>query len=192
MKDKQKLFYKYVRSKQKVKPVIPHLRKEETTIAEVLGKFFESVFTKEDDVDNILPEFENRVPENKVLNELTFTELNIFIELQQLKEDKACGPNISKDCAETLARPFFIIFNESLSSDVVTLDWKLGNISPIYKKGSRSMAGNNRPVSLTCLAHKLMEPCVKDAMLKHLLQNNLNTPDQHGFTKGRSCLTNVL
>ena len=43
--DKPKCFYSYVRSKQKVKPVIPHLRKEddETTndqeTADVLGKF---------------------------------------------------------------------------------------------------------------------------------------------------------
>ena len=29
-------------------------------------------------------------------------------------------------------------------------------------------------------------------MLKHLLENNLNTPDQHGFTKGRSYQTNLL
>ena len=29
-------------------------------------------------------------------------------------------------------------------------------------------------------------------MLKHLLKNNLNTPDQHGFTKGRSYLTHFL
>ena len=85
MKDKPKLFYSYVRSKQKVKPVTPHLRKEdgETTtndqeIADVLGKFFESVFTTEDDGDTILPEFENRVPESKVLNEITFTELDIY------------------------------------------------------------------------------------------------------------------
>ena len=90
MKDKPNLFYSYVRSKQKVKPVIPHLRKEdgETTtndqeIADVLGKFFESVFTMEEDGNNILREFENRVPENKVLNEITFTELDIFIKLQQ-------------------------------------------------------------------------------------------------------------
>ena len=204
MKDKPKLFYSYVRSKQKVKPVMPYLRKEEgetTTndqeIADGPGKFFESVFTMEEDGDNILPEFENRVPENKVLKEVTFTELVIFIKLQQLKEDKVCGPdgihlNILNDCAETLAKPLFLIFKESLSSCVVPLDWKLANIYPIYKKGSRSIAGNYRPVSLTCLASKLMESCVKDAILKHLLENNLNTPDQHGFTKGRSCLTNLL
>ena len=38
----------------------------------------------------------------------------------------------------------------------------------------------------------MIESCVKNAMLKHLLKNNLNNPDQHGFTKGRSCLTNLL
>ena len=111
MKDKPKLVYSYVRSKQKVKPVIPHLREEEgetTTndqeMADVLGKFFESVFTMDDDGDNILLEFENRL-KKKVLNEITFTELDIFIKLQQLKEDKACGPDgihpkILRDCAE--------------------------------------------------------------------------------------------
>ena len=77
--------------------------------------------------DNGLPEIENRVPENKVLNEITFTELDIFIKLQQLKEDKACGADgihlmILKDCAETLAKPLFLIFTESLSSGVVPLD----------------------------------------------------------------------
>ena len=89
MKEKQKLFHSYVRSKQKVKPVMPHLRKEdgETTtndqeIADVLWKFFESVFTVEEGGDNILLEFGNRVQENKVLNEITFTELDIFIKLQ--------------------------------------------------------------------------------------------------------------
>ena len=94
----------------------------------------------EDNGGNILPEFENRVQENKVLNEITFTELDIFIKLQQLKEDKACGPDgihpkILKDCAETLAKTLFLIFTESFSSGVVPLDWKLANISPIYKRG---------------------------------------------------------
>ena len=48
-----------------VKPVVPHLRKEDNEstndqeTADVPGKFFESVITTEDDGDNILPEFEN-------------------------------------------------------------------------------------------------------------------------------------
>ena len=54
------------------------------------------------------------------------------------------------------------------------------------------MASNYSQVSLTCLASKLMEYCVRDAILKHLLENNLNTPDQHSFTKGLSSLINLL
>ena len=146
----------------------------------------ESVFTTEDDGDNIIQEFENIVPENKVLNEITFTELD--------EEDKACGPDgiypkILKDCAETLAKLLFRIFTEALSSGVVSLYWKFANISPVYKKGSKSMANNHIPVSLTCLASTLVESCVRDAMLRHLLENNLNKTDHHGFTKGRYCLT---
>ena len=64
IKYKPQLFYSDVRSKLKVKPVIPHLRKEDgetitndQEIADVLGKFFEPVFTTEDNGDNILPEF---------------------------------------------------------------------------------------------------------------------------------------
>ena len=49
-------------------------------------------------------------------------------------------------------------------------DWKLANVSPIHKKGSRAMASNYRPVSLTCLASKLMESIIRDAMVRHLLE----------------------
>ena len=36
-----------------------------------------------------------------------------------------------------------------------------------------------------------MKSCVRDAIL-FLLKNNLNTPVQNSFTKGSSCLTNLL
>ena len=33
-----------------------------------------------------------------------------------------------------------------------------------------------------------MESIIRDAMVKHLLENDLCTTEQHGFTNGRSCL----
>ena len=72
------------------------------------------------------------------------------------------------------------------------VDWKLANVSPIHKKGSRVMASNYTPVSLTCLASKLMGSIIRDAMVQHLLESDLCTTAQHGFTNGRSCLTNLL
>ena len=37
-----------------------------------------------------------------------------------------------------------------------------------------------------------MEKLVRDQLLEHLESNNLLTPHQHGFRKGRSCTTQLL
>ena len=37
-----------------------------------------------------------------------------------------------------------------------------------------------------------MERLIRNAMMKHLIDNNLLDPNQHGFTPGRSCATNLL
>ena len=82
--------------------------------------------------------------------------IDVCEKLKRLKEDKACGPDgihpkLLKECAEIIAIPLYQIFSRSLESGVVPADWKLANVSPIHKKGSRAVANNNRPVSLTCL-----------------------------------------
>ena len=71
-------------------------------------------------------------------------------------------------------------------------DWKRANITPIFKKGSKGSPGNYRPVSLTCVLCKTMESLLRDAIVKHLAKYQLIHPSQHGFMKGRSCLTNLL
>ena len=164
-------------------------------IAQELGYFFGSVFTREN--DNNYLEFESRMHGNNILQNVIFTENDVCEKLKRLKEDKACGPDgihpkLLKECAEIIAKPLYLIFSKSLESGVVPTDWKLTNISPIHKKGSRALASNYRPVSLTCLASKLMESIIRDAMVQHLVENDLCTTQQHGFTNGRSCLTNLL
>jgi len=65
--------------------------------------------------------------------------------------------------------------------------------SPQYtKKGSRNLAENYRPVSLTSQTCKMFESILRDALVEHLEKNALITDSQHGFRKGRFCLTNLL
>ena len=71
-------------------------------------------------------------------------------------------------------------------------EWKTANVTPIHKKGSKSDPGNYRPVSLTCIPCKLQEACIKDAIMKHLLEAALINDSQHGFMSRRSCTTNLL
>ena len=74
----------------------------------------------------------------------------------------------------------------------VPSDWKVANVTPIYKKGSKAEAGNYRPVSLTSICCKMMESIIRDDVVEHLTQNRLIHSSQHGFIKNKSCLTNLL
>ena len=70
--------------------------------------------------------------------------------------------------------------------------WKKAIIAAIYKKGKKSDPGNYRPVSLTSVISKVMESIVRDAMVEHLMKNNLFTDNQHGFVPGRDCIAQLL
>jgi hypothetical protein len=72
------------------------------------------------------------------------------------------------------------------------LDWKRANVTAIYKKGCRETAGNYRPVSLTSHVCKVLESTIWDSIVDHLDRNKLIYKTQHGFVRGRSCLTNLL
>src|SRR5207244_2858136 len=62
----------------------------------------------------------------------------------------------------------------------------------LHKKGSKNKSENYRPVSLTSIISKLLESIVKDSLVKHLDKYALIRSSQHGFTSGKSCLSNLL
>ncbi|CAM4593890.1 unnamed protein product [Lepidochelys kempii] len=71
-------------------------------------------------------------------------------------------------------------------------DWKKANVVPIFKKGKEEDPGNYRPVSLTSVPRKIMEQVLKESILKHLEERKVIRNSQHGFTEGKSCLTNLI
>ena len=81
--------------------------------------------------------------------------------LGQLKENKALGPDrlspkLLKEIKLEISDPLCLIFNRSLRDSSVPEDWKIANVTPICKKGSKLAAGNYRPVSLTYQVGKIM------------------------------------
>jgi len=69
---------------------------------------------------------------------------------------------------------------------------KCADVSPILKKGSRSKLSNYRPVSLTSQVSKTYESILIDAIMEHLVKNQLLRDSRHGFLRGRSCFINLL
>ena len=101
-------------------------------------------------------------------------------------------PRMLFELKKYLARPLSILFSASLEFGVVPFDWKDAGITPLFKKGKKSDPQNYIPLSLTCLVCKIMESIIKDCILNYLNKFSLIRDSQHGFTKARLCLTNLL
>uniref|UniRef100_A0A8B9CM06 Reverse transcriptase domain-containing protein n=1 Tax=Anser brachyrhynchus TaxID=132585 RepID=A0A8B9CM06_9AVES len=100
-------------------------------------------------------------------------------------------PRVLRELADIIAGPLSIIFQRSWEPGEVPVNWKLANV-PIFKKGKKKDPGNYRPVSLTSVPGKIMEKIIPEVIEANLGDNAVVGPSQHGFMRGRSCLTNLI
>jgi hypothetical protein len=200
-KGRPKRFYGYMRGMQTIKENVTSILKEDGKLtesdqetAEILADYFEEVFIKED-TENI-PKVEEK-DLNWQDTEMKFSAATVMSKLKKLKVDKSPGPDgihpmVLKECSEAIAEPLSLIFQKSFETSELPEEWKTAHVVPIYKKGQKSYKTNYRPVSLTSIPCKIMESIVKEKLLEFLEDREVMSQVQHGFMKGRSCLTNLL
>ena len=168
---------------------------EET--AEMLNKYFGSVLTQEDTKNIPEPMLLFAENQEQMIITVDITEEIVVKMLKSLKEDKTprvdqIHPKFLKEVRNEIVAIIAELFIESIKTGEIPKDWRDAIVTPLFKKGSRSDISNYRPVSLTCNVCKVLEKIIKMNMVEHLMENEIIKSSQHGFMKGRSCLSNLL
>ena len=202
-----KKFWQFVSNKTKSRPTIPDLLLNDeldekndanfTTTdqekANRFNQFFASVFNpKTEEPSQPLPRKTEKILENIKIDNDT-----VLKAIKKLKTGKSPGPDglhpkVLKEVGKEISPALCIIFNTSMAEGSLPEDWLMANVSPIYKKGKKHIAGNYRPVSLTCIVCKLMEGLVREEVMTFLKANKLLSPKQFGFLSGRSTTLQLL
>ncbi|CAJ0964319.1 unnamed protein product [Ranitomeya imitator] len=114
--------------------------------ANILNTFFSTVFTVENEMLGEIP----RNNENPILRVTNLTQEEVRNRLNKIKIDKSPGPDgihprVLRELSNVIDKPLFLIFSDSIATGSVPQDWRIANVVPIFKKGSKSEPGNYRP-----------------------------------------------
>ena len=195
-KDNPKRYWTFVRSLKscsQVSPVLEWLGQKVTGVVD-RANVFNACFRKKFSDPYVGP-----LPEPPILNAPGLSRFEVpqgrvAQLLRELNPHKACGADglsarIMRECAEEFAVPLEIICRLSVRSGVFPSTWKKANVIPVFKKGSKKLPENYRPVSLLAICSKILEKLVCESLLPAC---HPALPDsQHGFLPNRSCVTNL-
>jgi len=196
IKSDTKSFFSYIRSlsSSSAKPTVLYQQDGSKTSSpeETCNKFneyFSTVFTSET-LDNMVhPATVFHGLEEDKLKTIHINEEKVRKALSRMREDKAPGaddmsPRMLVKVAEYIVEPLCNIYSCSIADGVVPRDWRRANVCPVHKKGSRALADNYRPISLTSQLCKVFEFIMRDELVNHLERLHLIYETQHGFRVG--------
>ena len=152
------MFYSYIRNKKNVRnnigPLVDNDNKlisDDKDMASILNSTFSSVFTEEGKADIPTPSniFQGPDEEKLIITEIQAHEVRKY--LQKIDLNNSVGldeisTRLLKECCAQLETPVTSLFNQSITQARVPRAWKRGNIIPIFKKGEKKQATNDRLV----------------------------------------------
>jgi len=147
VRENKKCFYKYINNKKRANetlhPVLDvgrNIANKDEEKAEVLNAFFASVFNSQSDYSQgtqplVLEDREGEWNNPPIIREEAVNDL-----LYHLDTYKSMGPDgiharVLMELVGELAKPLFIICQQSWLTGEVPDDWRIASVTPIYKKG---------------------------------------------------------
>ena len=207
IKKNSKYFFSYVNKLSKVKTKVGPLctkdglyTSDSKEMADILSEQFSSVYSpRRQDLPqpDILFPLEEPNENTQCIMNIQFTVEDIIAAIKKLSSSSAPGPDgfptiLLKNCAQNLASALFLLYRKSLDCGLVPTGFKLSNIVPIFKSGDKGVAVNYRPVALTSHLSKVFERVICSKLVVFLEETGALNESQHGFRKGRSCISQLL
>ena len=107
--------------------------------------------------------------ENLIINDFDALKRLDKIDINTSPGPDGIHPRFQHEVRNEIASALRIIFNNSLQNHQAPLDWRVCNISPIFKKGNKTDASNYRPISSTSIVRKLFKFISIDHIVQFLL-----------------------
>ena len=141
----------------------------------------ERKYNGEGDYKKFLPP---SVPQSLAIDPVDGAEICAII--KKININKGAGPNsipplFLKHMFNEIAKPLSWIANICLSTGIHPDKLKIAKITPIYKKGSKLLTCNYRPISLLSNINKILEKLVYSRVFSFLEKNNSIYKHQYGF-----------
>lgn len=181
-------FWRFVNSKKSTdnKPKVMHFKSnrssDEKVQADMFAEFFSSNYTvPSTDDSSEHTSNADAAPSQQQLNNFSLDGNFVLQGLHSINVKKGVGPDgvhplILKQCAQHLAAPLTVLFNESLSTGVFPNQWKKSSVTPIFKKGARSNIENYRCIAKLQTIAKFFEYLVNLKLL------NWSTTNWHAIS----------
>lgn len=125
----------------------------------------------------------NRISDEEVLDLLSKLNINKSAGTDNI------GPKILKISAPVIFKPITYIINLSIATCTFPDRMKEAKITPIYKKGDKSIPGNYRPISILPTLSKIFEKHLASQIRNYLNEFDLLVKEQSGFREHHSCMS---
>ena len=115
----------------------------------------------------------------------------VLTEIHNLDVKKANGPEdipirLTKMIGTILALLLSKIYNASYDLRIFPTSLKRSKVVPVYKSGTKNIAGNYRPISILSPFSKIFEKLIYVRLEKFLVKNDILSPYQFGFRRNHS------
>lgn len=115
----------------------------------------------------------------------------VYRVIMGLNDTKSVGVDeipvrLLKFVADLISVPLAYLINLTISQGIFPESLKVSLVHPVFKKGSKTVLDNYRPISIQSNLSKVFEKIISERILKFVEDRHLLTDQQNGFRRGKS------